>query len=236
MPKGTIYLLPTEIGDLPTEAYVPQQVRSIAQATRFFIVENLRTARRYLKKLDKNIDIDSLTFFEMDKHSHYGVRAEAFETILTGHNVALMSEAGTPGIADPGAQVVAWAHQHQVKVVPLVGPSALLLTLMASGLNGQNFAFVGYLPAKPNERARQIKFLESRSKTDSQAQMFIEAPYRNRQLFADLLKNCNDQTLLCIGMEVNSSHEQILTLPVSKWKKKTEWIKHKVPAVFIIQA
>ncbi len=216
--KGKLYLIPTPISGSEPENVLPQRVIDITRHLGYFVVEELRTARRYLSRIKVQKPIDELVFFELNEHS----QPEAVEAMLTpllqGYDVGLMSEAGVPAIADPGAILVAAAHRKGIQVIPLVGPSSILLTLVASGLNGQNFAFVGYLPVKPDERRKRIRMLEQRSRSEGQTQLFIEAPYRNIQLLKDLISVCSEQTTITIATEVTSTDEFIFTKTVREWK------------------
>jgi len=217
--KGKLYLIPTPISSGEPEYVLPQHVMDITRHLTYFVVEELRTARRYLARIKVEKPIDELTFFLLNEHSQPEEIEGMLTPLLQGNDVGLMSEAGVPAIADPGAMLVAAAHRKGIQVVPLVGPSSILLTLMASGLNGQNFAFVGYLPVKPDERRKRIKLLEQRSRAEGQTQLFIEAPYRNIQLLKDLISVCNEQTTITIATEVTSTDELIVTKTVREWKK-----------------
>lgn len=228
-----IYLIPTTLGESKLESVLPSDHKNIIQAITYFIVENVRTARRFLKLVDRNIDIDQLTFFELNKFTKAEDLHRYLEPVKNGHDVGIISEAGCPGIADPGADIARIAHEKNIKVVPLVGPSSILLSLMASGLNGQNFAFNGYLPIKEPAKSKAIKMLESRVYSENQSQLFIEAPYRNLQLFGDLVRNCDPKTLLCIAADITLETEFILTKPVSYWRNHQPDIQ-KRPAIFII--
>jgi 16S rRNA (cytidine1402-2'-O)-methyltransferase len=196
-------------------------------------VENIRTARRFLKQVNKEINIDQLTFFELNKYTNQNELPAFLKPLEQGDNVAVISEAGCPGIADPGAEVVKIAHQKGYKVVPLVGPSSIVLALMASGLNGQNFAFNGYLPVRANERTRAISNLEKLVKNNRQTQIFIETPYRNNQLITEVLKTCSPSTLLCIAANLTGENEFIATKSVSRWKGNVPDL-HKQPAIFLL--
>ncbi len=228
-----IYLVPTTLGESKLETVLPPDHKNIIVSVSYFIVENTRTARRFLKLVDKDIDIDQLTFFELNKHTKSEDLHRYLEPLKDGHDIGIISEAGCPGIADPGADIVRIAHEKNIRVVPLVGPSSILLSLMASGLNGQNFAFNGYLPIKEPAKSKAIKMLESRVYTENQSQLFIEAPYRNLQLFDDLIRNCDSKTLLCVAADITLETEFILTKPVSYWSKNQPDIQ-KRPAIFII--
>lgn len=217
--NGNLYLIPTTIGTLETDSVIPSRVLEITKSLKFFVVEELRTSRRYLSKIGVNTPIDSIEFYELNEHTAPVEVDKMLSPMLNGNDMGLISEAGVPAVADPGSLLVAAAHRKGIKVIPLVGPNSILLTLMASGLNGQNFAFVGYLPIKPEERKKRIKHLEQRSRTENQTQLFIEAPYRNTSMFKDLLLTCSDETLLTIGCELTTPEELILTKKIKDWKK-----------------
>jgi len=228
-----LFLIPNVLSDGDWQNVLPVNVLPVLTNTRFFIVENIRTARRFMKQVNKAIDIDRLTFFELNKHTHPNEIPSFLKPLENGEDVAVISEAGCPGVADPGADIVKLAHQKGIAVVPLVGPSSILLALMASGLNGQNFAFNGYLPVQSNERMRAINSLEKKVRNEQQAQIFIETPYRNNQLIADLLKTCSPSTLLCIAANITGENEFIATKSIGKWKKSVPDL-HKQPAIFLI--
>lgn len=228
-----LYLIPNVLSENNWQNVLPAQVFTILTETRFFIVENIRTARRFLKKVNQEIDIDSLTFFELNKFTEGSDLPKFLDPIDNGNNVAVISEAGCPGVADPGAEIVKLAHQRNISVVPVTGPSSILLSLMASGLNGQNFAFNGYLPVKSGERSRAINHLEKKAKNELQTQIFIETPYRNNQLVRDILKTCSSSTLLCIAANITGENEYIQTKAIGEWKKKMPDL-HKQPAIFLI--
>jgi len=232
---GNLYLIPTTLGESDTARVIPSEVSSIVKGISYFIVENIRTARRYLRKMDPTLNIDDLTFFELNQHTDSQVTESYLNPILEGFDVGIISEAGCPGIADPGAEVVRQAHIKHIRVIPLVGPSSILLSLMASGMNGQNFAFIGYIPVKPAERVKAIREIEKRSGVEKQTQIFIEAPYRNTQLINDLINTLNDQTRLCIACDITLDTEYIKTQTVSQWKKGVPDL-NKRPAIFLILA
>jgi len=231
--SAIVYLIPTTLGDTPIETVIPQHVKDIVTNTKYYIVEDLRSARRFISKLKLGIQIDSLTFYELNEHTNPMHVREMLKPALEGFDIGIISEAGVPGVADPGADAVMEAHNLGIKVTPLVGPSSILLSLMASGLNGQNFAFVGYLPIKPNERVKAIKALEQRSLREHQTQMFIETPYRNGSLLKDLLEQCNSETKLCIAADITTESELIVTKKIGDWRKQVPDL-HKRPTVFLI--
>ena len=228
-----LFLVPNVLSDGDWQNVLPAGVLPVLTNTRYFIVENIRTARRFMKQVNKDTDIDRLTFFELNKHTQPNEIPSFLEPLKKGEDIAVISEAGCPGVADPGADIVKLAHKKGVAVVPLVGPSSILLSLMASGLNGQNFAFNGYLPVKPGERSRAINQLDKKAKNEQQTQIFIETPYRNNQLITDLLKTCSSSTLLCIAANITGENELIATKSVAEWKKNVPDL-HKQPAIFLI--
>jgi len=228
-----LYMIPTTLGDTSIERVLPADLTQLISSIQVFIVENIRTARRFLKKVNPAIVIDDLTFFELNQHTEKKEISRFLEPNQQGFDIGIISEAGCPGVADPGAEVVKIAHTKNIQVVPLVGPSSILLALMASGMSGQNFAFNGYLPIKNPEKSLQIKMLEKRMQAENQTQIFIEAPYRNAQLLDELLKNCDPQTLLCIAVDITLDTEFILSKPVSYWKTHLPEIQ-KRPAIFMI--
>ncbi|MFT3739354.1 MAG: SAM-dependent methyltransferase [Breznakibacter sp.] len=231
---GILYLIPSTLGDSPIDRVLPAEVSQLIKSLVYFVVENERTARRFLKIVDRSIQIDALVFSVLDKDTPASQRAGLLKPLLEGHNVGILSEAGCPGIADPGADLVELAHEKGIRIVPLVGPSSILLAMMASGMNGQSFAFNGYLPVKKHEKDEAIRRYELRSLKEHQAQVFIEAPYRNVQLFDDLLTVLKPDTKLCIACDITLDTEFIATRTVSRWKGKRPDIQ-KRPAIFIVQ-
>ena len=231
---STLYLIPSPLGDAPLCRMMPPYNRDIIRSLRHFIVENVRTARRFLKQVDNGIDIDSLTFYELNRHTDRQMIATYLTPMSEGCDIGIISEAGCPAVADPGADVVAIAQEKGYKVVPLVGPSSILMSLMASGFNGQSFAFVGYLPIDRNERAQRLKALERRAYSEDQTQIFIETPYRNVQLFGEMLRTLQPQTRLCIALSITTKGESIRTMTVSQWKKAAVPDMHKQPCIFLI--
>ena len=230
---GKLYLIPNTLGSQEISQSIPNEVAQIAVKLRHFIVEDLRTARRYLRQLDRQMDIDGSIFFTLNKRTTPTQFSEYLKPLKAGHDVGIISEAGCPGVADPGAEVVKLAHEAGIQVAPLVGPSSILLALMASGMNGQSFAFVGYIPIKKEERLKTIKQLESRSRNENQSQIFIETPFRNNHLVDDILKTCSPQTRLCIACNLTTPDEYISTKTVAQWKGKLPDL-HKKPTIFII--
>lgn len=233
MNQPSLYLIPVTLGESLIEKVIPAHNIDIISGLRHFIVENIRSARRFLKKCNPAIVIDDLTFYELNKHTHPGEIAGFLTPMKSGESIGVISEAGCPAIADPGADVVAIAQQNKYRVVPLVGPSSILMALMASGFNGQSFAFQGYLPIDAGERTREIKRLESRSYNENQTQIFIETPYRNQKLAEEILTHCKPQTQLCIAMNISLEDEYIVTKTVQSWKNKLPEM-HKQLCVFLI--
>ncbi len=231
---GTVFLIPNTLGETSVESVIPSEVCILIKQIKYYIVEDIRTTRRYLKKVDKSIDIDELTFFVLNKHTTPQQKSSFLNVVKKGENVGIVSEAGCPGVADPGAEIVALAHQQNIKVVPLVGPSSILLSLMASGMNGQSFAFHGYIPIKAGDRAKAIKHLEAVSIREKQTQIFIEAPYRNNHLLKDIITNCNSKTKVCVACDITLETEFIKTKTVAQWKGSLPEL-HKKPTIFLIQ-
>jgi 16S rRNA (cytidine1402-2'-O)-methyltransferase len=228
-----LYLVPNVLSEGDWRSVLPAGIQQVVSDIKYFIVEDIRTARRFLKQVNREIDIDTLTFFELNKYTQATDLPTFLKPAVAGNDIAVISEAGCPGIADPGADVVKIAHQKGIKVVPLVGPSSILLALMASGLNGQNFAFNGYLPVKPNDRVKAIQTLERKIKTENQTQIFIETPYRNIQLVSDLIKFCSPTTQLCIAADLTGENEYVVTKTIQDWKSGLPEL-HKIPVIFLI--
>lgn len=217
---GILYLIPNTLGQNNINNVLPSYNISVAKNLRHFIVENVRSARRFLKMLDRDIVIDDLSFYELNRHTPPDRIAELLLPIYEGHSMGIISEAGCPAIADPGADVVAIAQRKNIRVVPLVGASSIILSLMASGFNGQSFAFVGYLPIDKKARIQRLKQLESRASSERQTQIFIETPYRNNQLVQDMVATLKPDTLLCIASELTTDTESVKTLPIAEWAKR----------------
>lgn len=231
-----LYLIPVTLGDTPLQNVLPAHNKEVILNIRHFIVEELRTARRFLKAVEKTIDIDTLTFYEMGKHADVSRFSQYLEPLRNGFSVGVISEAGCPAVADPGADVVAIAQREGLRVIPLVGPSSILLAVMASGFNGQSFAFHGYLPIDGAARAKRLKQLESRSAAEHQTQLFIETPYRNEKMMADLLATCNPQTRLCIAAGLTTEQEFVRSQTIRDWKKTGLPQISKIPTIFAIYA
>jgi 16S rRNA (cytidine1402-2'-O)-methyltransferase len=232
--KGTLYLIPTVLSPDALET-IPTYITNTINQLQYFFVEQERTARRFLKALNRAIVIDDLELFPMNEHQAPDLK-KAAALLEAGKDVGVMSEAGCPAIADPGHLVVQVAHQLGAKVVPLVGPNSILLALMASGMNGQNFQFVGYVPVKNPDRQQRIKELELTSQKFQQTQIFIEAPYRNNALIADILHHCQEQTRLCIAADLTAPSAYVRTLRIGEWKKNGSPDIHKRPAIFLLYA
>lgn len=230
--KGKLFLIPSVIAENTGQTVLPGQVYDICRNTTFFLAENIRTARRFISSLELGISIPDLQFSVLDKKTPDSEVAALMEPLLQGKDVGVLSEAGCPGVADPGARAVAWCHRNRVQVVPLVGPSSILLALMASGMSGQSFAFHGYLPVKGPEKIQAIRQLEKQAQ-QGQTQIFMETPYRNNQLLADLLQYCNPGSSLCVASGLTGEGEFIRTLPIAEWKKQKIDL-HKIPAIFLL--
>ncbi len=233
--KGKLYMIPTTLGENEPLEVLPISIKRTIEETNHFIVENEKSARRFIKKISPRKSQPSLQLFLLNKFTDVADIPGFLNPCLQGNNVGVISEAGCPGIADPGADVVAIAHEKNIPVVPLVGPSSIILALMASGLNGQNFVFNGYLPIDSKERKRRIKQLEKQSKDNDQSQIFIETPYRNNALFSELIKTLAKETKLCIASDLTLSTEYIKTKKIKDWKIE-ELDLHKRPAIFLFHA
>lgn len=228
-----LYLIPTTLGETDLDRILPAYNNEIVNRLDFFIVEDVRTARRFLKKINPATDIDSKTFYVLNQHTRPEEIAGFLKPLSEGREVGVISEAGCPAIADPGADVVAIAQEKGFKVVPLVGPSSILLALMASGFNGQSFAFNGYLPVQPADRTKAIKRLENRAHNEKQSQIFIETPYRNMKMLQDIISVCQPTTRLCIAADITLETEFIHTKTVNDWKKQLPDL-NKRPCIFIL--
>ncbi len=231
-----LYLIPVTLGNTPIEQVLPAYNKQVICNIRHFIVEEVRTARRFLKQVDRDINIDELTFYPMGKHADAASFSKYLDALRNGEDMGVISEAGCPAVADPGADVVAIAQREELKVVPLVGPSSILLAVMGSGFNGQSFAFHGYLPIAPTDRAKRLKQLESRSAAEHQTQLFIETPYRNHKIIADILSACNPRTRLCIASGLTTEKEYICSKTVKEWKQAPPPDLNKIPTIFAIYA
>jgi len=234
-PYGKLYLIPSPLGEGDPADVIPAPVLSLLQELDCFVVEEVRTARRYLSKAGLKGQIDRLEFHQLNEHTAPGEVEQYLTLFRDGRSVGLISEAGLPAVADPGALLVALCHRHGIEVVPFVGPSSLMLALMASGLNGQSFAFAGYIPAKTEERRNALKTLEKRSSGSRQTQILIETPYRNDTLLADMLQCLGGQTRLCIAANITCPDAFIKTKTVTEWKQAIPVIG-KRPCVFLFLA
>ncbi|GGK15115.1 S-adenosylmethionine-dependent methyltransferase [Yeosuana aromativorans] len=231
--KGNLYLIPTTLGDNEPLEVLPISVKKTIEQVNFYIVENEKTARRFIKKVSSGKSQSALQLFPLNKFTHTSILPEYLEPCLNGTHVGLLSDAGCPGIADPGADIVRLAHQKGIKVVPLVGPSSILMAMMSSGMNGQSFTFNGYLPIDKNERKNEIKRLERLSFEQNQSQIFIETPYRNNKMLEELSNTLAANTLICVACDITLSTEFIKTKTASEWKKNIVDL-HKRPTIFII--
>lgn len=232
--ETALYLLPLTLGDTAIDKVLPAYNAGIIREIKHFIVEDVRSARRFLKKVDREIDIDTLSFYPLNKHTSPEDISGYLNPLAEGHSMGVISEAGCPAVADPGADVVAIAQRRNLKVVPLVGPSSIILSVMASGFNGQSFAFHGYLPIEPNERSKRLKELEGRIYSEHQTQLFIETPYRNHKMLDDILKACRLQTKLCIAANITCEGEYIKTRTVKEWKGTALPDLSKIPCIFLL--
>jgi 16S rRNA (cytidine1402-2'-O)-methyltransferase len=230
---ATLYLIPTSLGESSFDSILPARNTQIVTDLKLFIVEDVRTARRFLKKANPAIEIDLLTFYVLNQHTSSEEISGFLKPMFDGNDMGVLSEAGCPAIADPGADVVAIAQRNNFKVVPLVGPSSILLSLMASGFNGQSFAFVGYLPIQTDERSKALKKLESRAYSENQSQIFIETPYRNMKMLEEILKTCQPLTRLCIAVDITLETEFIKTKTIKEWKTQLPDL-NKRPCIFLL--
>ena len=233
---GTLYFIPVTLGDDNISQVLPQTVINITQELDEFVVENEKTARHFLSLIKHPKPIRELVFNSLNEHTQEKDIPALLKPLIAGKDIGLMSDAGCPGIADPGAKLAALAHQKGIRVAPLVGPSSILLSLMASGLNGQRFAFVGYLPADKTARIQSLKDLEKRSRSIQETQIFIETPYRNQHMLEDILNSCSSEVRLCIACNISLSDELIVTKQIKDWKHSTLPDIHKKPTVFLILA
>jgi 16S rRNA (cytidine1402-2'-O)-methyltransferase len=231
--KGKLYLIPTTLGDNEPLEVLPISVKKIIEQIDVYIVENEKTARHFIKKITPKKAQNSLKFFPLNKFTDSGLLPEYLDPCLDGIDIGLLSEAGCPGVADPGADIVKIAHQKNIKVIPLVGPSSILMALMSSGMNGQSFAFNGYLPIDKDERKKEIKRLERISSENNQSQIFIETPYRNNKMLEEICNTLEGNTLICVACDITLDTEFIKTQTVNSWKKNIVDL-HKRPTIFII--
>jgi 16S rRNA (cytidine1402-2'-O)-methyltransferase len=230
---ATLYLIPTPLGDTPLDLVLPEETRRIASRLDHFVVEHAKTARAFLKRIGTATPLQQLTLAELNEHTPESELLNLMAPLQAGHDVGLLSEAGCPAVADPGANLVRLAHRSGIPVKPLVGPSSILLALMASGLVGQRFAFHGYLPAKPDERAKALKELEKRATREDAAQAFIETPYRNPAMLETILAACQPDTLVTVACDLTLTTEYIITKTVETWRKSLPEL-NKRPCVFLL--
>ena len=233
MTKGTLFLIPVPLSDDSANKSFTAFLGDTINSLDTYIVENEKTARKFLKEAGIKIPQSDLVIHDYGKHKRNDSMVPYFKELMTGKDVGLMSEAGCPGVADPGAEVVLEAHKRGIKVVPLVGPSSILLALMASGFNGQSFTFHGYLPIDKVERGKKIKELEQLAEKNKQTQLFIETPFRNNHLYEDILKNCAAQTLLCVASNLTSEEEFVKTMSIGQWRQERIDL-HKKPTIFLL--
>lgn len=233
--QGKLYLIPSLLGDVEPLEVLPLSVKKTIDLLDYYIVENEKTARAFIKRVLPSKHQPDLQLYVLNKFTEAAEWPAFLEPCLRGESVGLISEAGAPGIADPGAEMVSLAHEKNIRVVPLTGPSSILLAMMASGMNGQNFAFTGYLPIDKADRIKRIKSLESQSRKQGQTQIFMETPYRNEKLFQDLIKHCQTTSRLCVAREISTKDEYIRTLPIGAWKKEKPDLE-KRPTIFILDA
>ena len=229
---GRIYLIPVTLGGDDFLKVIPEKVISLTRNLRFFIVEDIRSARRFLRLIDKEFPINDTVFFELNEHTPETDIEHYLEPVLNGSDIGIMSEAGLPCIADPGSKIIALAHEKKLMVTPLSGPSSILLALISSGLNGQNFTFNGYLPVKPAERAAKLRELEKNA-GKGYAQIFMETPYRNQKMLESIAGTCQGNTKLCIAVDITLPSESIRTMKISKWKMHLPDLKDKL-VVFVL--
>ena len=234
MALGTLYFIPVTLGDDNLARALPPEVIGIAQQLDVFVVENEKTARRFLGLMKTQKPVRELTLLTLNEHTEEKTIPSLLTPLLAGKDVGMMSEAGCPGIADPGAKLAALAHQKGIRVAPLVGPSSILLSLMASGFNGQRFTFLGYLPADKAARIQRLKEIEKQSQKNNETQIFIETPYRNQHLLDDILTSCHAETKLCIACNISLENELIISRSIKSWKQTTLPDLHKKPTVFLL--
>jgi len=232
--RGKLYIIPSSLGTKSLKDELNEKDIEIVKSLKYFVVETPKVARRHLRDLDLNLR--KLHFDILDEHTKYKDIPSLLDPIYEGHNIGLLSDAGCPGVADPGSPLVLAAHRHNIHVIPLVGPSSIVLALMGSGLNGQKFSFEGYLPRKRDKRAERVKILESLSKRFGETQIFIEAPYRNMHLYRDILNHCEPTTLLCIASNLTKRKEFIKTQTIREWQTTKTPSINKVPTIFLISA
>jgi len=232
--ETALYLIPVTLGDTEINQVLPSYNHDIIVGIKHFVVENIRSARRFLKKVEKSIDIDELTFYELNNHTDKKIIGTFLEPLKNGKPLGVISEAGCPAVADPGADLVAIAQSKNLKVIPLVGPSSIIMSVMASGFNGQSFAFNGYLPVELSQRIKALKKLENKIYNENQTQLFIETPYRNQKMIETILQNLRPQTKLCIASGITTEQEFIQTKSIEQWKKVQLPELGKIPTIFLL--
>jgi 16S rRNA (cytidine1402-2'-O)-methyltransferase len=231
--NGRIYLIPVTLGGDDFLKVIPEKVIILTRQLRFFIVEDFRSARRFLRLIDKEFPLNDTVFFELNEHTAESDIVHYLEPVSNGSDIGVLSEAGLPGIADPGARIIALAHKKKITVTPLSGPSSILLALISSGLNGQNFTFNGYLPVKPAERSAKLRELEKKA-GEGYTQIFMETPYRNQKMLESITTSCHNDTMLCIAADITLSTESIRTMSIREWKRDLPSLNDKL-VVFIMQ-
>lgn len=234
MVNGRIFLIPVTLGGTDFHKVIPEQVINLTTSLRYFVVENIRSARRYLRLIDKNFPIDESVFFELNEHTSDSELSSFLEPVMNGNDIGLMSEAGLPGIADPGTNLLNAAHKKNIRIIPQSGPSSIILALISAGMNGQNFTFNGYLPVKAAARDSKLREIEGRSKT-GESQIFMETPYRAQKMFESVISVCNAGTKLCVAADITLPTEFIKTKRISDWKKEVPVLNDRL-IIFIIQA
>lgn len=236
MTKGTLYLIPVPLGQSSLDTVLPTDVRDMAKQLKHFVAENAKSARAFLKSLPSDTPLQQIGIQELSEHTKADALPDLLAPLNAGEDVGLISEAGCPAVADPGANLVALAQREGIRVVPMVGPSSILLALMGSGLSGQNFAFHGYLPAKEEDRQKRLRELEKDSLREKRTQIFIETPYRNRQMLETLVKTCADSTRICVATDLTVDSESIVTRTTAEWRRRGVPEIDRRPTVFLLQA
>jgi 16S rRNA (cytidine1402-2'-O)-methyltransferase len=230
---GKLYLIPVTLGWGDYQYVIPEKVLFVTRGLRLFTVEDIRSARRYLKMIDRDFPINDSVFYELNEHTDESEISQFLNPVIGGADMGIMSEAGLPGIADPGSNLIALAHRKKIRVVPLSGPSSIIMALISSGLNGQNFTFNGYLPVKPAERSVKLRELEKRS-SEGYTQIFMETPYRNQRMLEAILEICRGEALLCIATDISLPEENIRTLTISEWRRNVPSINDR-PTIFVLK-
>ena len=236
MKKGALYLIPVPLGQTIVADVLPNPVQECAKRLKHFVAENAKSARVFLKSLPSDTPLQEIEIQELNEHTPHTALSELLAPLIAGNDVGLISEAGCPAVADPGAQLVARAHDEGISVLPMIGPSSILLALMGSGLSGQNFAFHGYLPAKDDQRRKKLQELEKDSRQEKRTQIFIETPYRNRQMLETLITTCSPNTRICVATDLTLSSESILTRTPAEWRRQGVPVIDRRPTVFLLQA